>query len=229
MSYTLGDLLIAARDRSPYFDKARVPRGPLARFATDIQRDLIRKAAMRAPDLFTTTQVVTIQNPAQVGTPITINANLEVVRVQTNYANNNPFPDLARVIPASRQYDYETERAVYFLDGSMYLTGQAADWGNVASLTVFYVPLPVPFAAETDAWTLPDDAHEVFTARLALQMARHVNGTPWDNERPQSPPIQLDLMDFMAEAQRAEHDWFVALVTQVRQARVANRNTLTLP
>lgn len=229
MSYTLGDLLTAARDRSPFFDKARVPRGPLVRFATDIQRDLIRKAAMRAPDRFTLTQVITIQNPPQVGTPITINANQLVVRVETDFVGGNPLPEKTRLIPASRLYDYEMDRAVYFLDGALYMTGQAADWANVASLTVYYVPLPVPFATEADLWTLPDDAHEVFVARLALQMARHVNGTPWDNERPQSPPIELDLTDFQAESQRAEHDWFVALVTGVRQARVSNRASFQVP
>lgn len=226
MSYTLGDALTAARDRSPYFDKARIPRGPLVRFATDIQRSLLQKAAMRAPDRFTTTQVVTITQPAQVGTPITVNPNLLVVRVETDFTGANPLPEKTRMVPASRLYDMEHDRGVYFLDGAMYLTGQAADWGNVASLTVYLVPLPDPFAAEADAWTLPDDAHEAFVSRLAAQMATHINGTPFDDQRPTSPPIAIDVDRLEAKADRAEHDWFVALVTGVRQARVANRNTM---
>lgn len=229
MSYMLADLFTAARDRNAYFDKARIPRGPLVRFATDIQRDLLRKGAQRAPDAFTTTQSITITTPAQVGTPISLTPYLEVIRCQTNFAGGAPLPEDTRMIPVSRIVDYQHARAVYLLDGSLYLAGDVTNWATVATLTVYLLPLPTPFALETDAWTLPDDAHDVFTARMALHMALRVNGTPVDNERPTSPAIQLDIMSFQSLAADAEHQWLKALTTQVRQARVANRNSAASP
>lgn len=229
MAYTLGDLFTAVRDRSAYFDKARVPRGPLMRTATDVQRDLLRKAAQRAPDAFTATTVLTLTQPVTTQTAITLPAYLEVIRVETDFTGASPKPEPTTVIPVSRIYDYQHNRAVYLLNGSLYLTGESTDWSTVSQLTVYYLPLPVPFAAETDNWTLPDDAHDVFTARVALMAALRVNGTPVDNERPTSPPIQIDVGAFQSFSQEAEYQWMKALTTQVRQARVANRSSASAP
>ena len=226
MSYTFGDVMRAARDRSTYFARSRIPGGPAARNASAVQRDLLMKGAQRAPDRFALTTTIAIQNPPQVGIAQTLPANLLVERVETDFLGGLPTPEKTRMIPVSRKYDYDQDRAVYLLNGSLYMTGQAADWANVTQLTVFYVPLPNDFAAETDAVTLPDDAKEALVSRLALTFALHVNGMPYDARNPTSQPIQVDVGSFQALAAEAEHAWLASIVTQVRQARTSNRNSL---
>lgn len=49
MSFTFDDAIQAARDRHPAFHRSRVPGGPLARFATDQQNELIQRCVRRDP------------------------------------------------------------------------------------------------------------------------------------------------------------------------------------
>lgn len=53
MALTLNDVITAARDRSPWFHKTRVPNAVIARFLTDYQNELIGKAVQRDPQYLT--------------------------------------------------------------------------------------------------------------------------------------------------------------------------------
>jgi hypothetical protein len=214
-------VLRAARDASAFYDATRIPGGPAIRFAADIQRDLVAKAAKRNPELMATTTTLTsatvVASLGVPGTPpsaVTLPAFHQIVRIQS-LGTGQPCTLIA--ITPDETEDYESDRAWYSSGGSVYFTGYAGDWTGVASVIVTYIPLVADLATEADVLVLPDDAKWALTARLAYAFALRVNGMPMATEAPGSAPIQLDINAFSAEAMKAESAWLGQITDQRRK------------
>jgi len=222
VSLTYGDVLRAARDGSAFFDATRIPGGPAIRFAADIQRDLVAKAAKRNPELLATTTTLTgaavvaaLGVPGTPPSPVTLPASHQIVRMQSLTPSTQPCTLIA--ITPDETREYESDRAWFTVGGQAYFTGYATDWTDVSSVIVTYIPAVTELATESDLLVLPDDAKWALTARLAYSFALRVNGMPMATEAPGSAPIQLDISAFSAAAGAAESAWLAQLTDQRRK------------
>jgi hypothetical protein len=222
MSLTYADILRSARDASAFFDATRIPGGPAVRMASDIQRDLVAKAAKRDPELLATTTTLTgatvvaaLGSSGVPPTAVTLPAFYQIVRIQSLTSSTQPSTLIA-ILP-EEAHDYQSDRAWFTVGAQVYFTGYSADWTDVVSAIVTYIPAVSDLAAETDGLVVPDGAKWAMTARLAFAFAMRVNGMPTATESPGSAPVQLDISAFSAQASQAESAWLAQLSDQRRK------------
>ncbi len=228
MSLTYLDISIAARDMNVWFDFVHIPRGIATRMASDIQRDLLVKAAKRDPDgLSTTTTLTGATVVASLGTPplpVALPSALQYVRARVVTTGSSDQPDDLELITADHLSDWSGQG--YWLQGSAaYFTGTTADWSNAQSVIVTYIPSPVDFTANTDLIALPDHAKGAFAARLAFAYAMRVNGMPASTDQPVAVDIvKVDVSMYAQLATKAEQEWLALLSDQRRKSRLTIPN-----
>lgn len=226
MSFTYVDVLRAARDTCPYFDFRRIPGGTAARLASDIQRDLVAKLVKRDPERLATTQTLTgstvVAALAVAGAaplPVALNPALQYVRLIARYSTGSD-PEILTMIAPHELPEYVGERACYLEGSNAYFSGQPADWSQVSTVDVVYVPWIPDIAALTDVLIVPDTAKSAFSSALAFAFARRCNGSPFSLEAAdQSDLIRLDVTAFAQTAAEAERQWLATISDQRRKVR----------
>lgn len=108
---------------------------------------------------------------------------------------NDSSEDPLTVSTYGRRYDGTPTPAVFFRSGSMYLCGNNADWTDVVSIELPYVPIAPVFAALADLFLVPDGARSTLIAKAAHFAAVRVDGVE---------DIKLDVGEFKLEAVEAE-------------------------
>lgn len=108
-----------------------------------------------------------------------------------------------------RRYQPACTPAVYTVGETLFLCGHKADWDDVVSLEIDYVPIAPVFTQLTDFFLLPDKARPALVAKLASFMAVRVAGMP---------DVEIDPAPHMAEGEKMEQR-FLAMIRLTRRAR----------
>ena len=102
---------------------------------------------------------------------------------------------------------------VYMMGNELFLTGGEAEWEDVVSLDLRYIPVPPALTALTDNFLLPDHAYTALACGAAFHAGMRVNGMP------DVPKIDLNAL----AAQKAE-----AETAFLRNLGKNKRNRLTV-
>lgn len=213
MATTVGSVITAARDYSPYFDRTRIPGGTALRLASQCQRELMAVAGQLDPDVVAARQ--TGVSVAALNSAISINAHELVTRVEAVFTDTDRENEKVPLVSGARSRLLAHARAAYLENGALYLTGEASDWEGVASVTVWYVPLVADFTTESTNLTLPDDAAACLTAKLALLFGLRVSGMPIEGT---TQRVAVDVAGLKLLADDALASWRTRIVRQ-RQAQ----------
>lgn len=201
MSFTLGDVVTAARDRHPAFAKPNVPDAVFARFLSDWQRTLYAKAVQRDPSfaLATVTTNAPIDPTVQVTLPPYERLVGGTVTLSDPAGSTEPLTLVGyhnRFRPMGRYVAVVTGQTVTW-------QGSAPHWSDVASVILHYVPEPADFAALTDVCVLPDSARPAMVAHAAFMAGSRVSALPG------LPAV--DVPSLAATAQEAETQWLTSM------------------
>ena len=217
MTFTLGDVINAARDRHPLFAKTRIPDAVFARFLTDYQRELLSKAMQRDATVLSTTFSVSSPLPSGNPTGIVLPTYKRVLGGTvhlTSNTDNDPELDYPLTI-----VDYSLRlrtRAVYscwITDNTLFQIGTDSDWEDVGSFDVQYVAEPTSFTALTDLFTLPDSARPCLVARSAYMAGNRIQGLP--------DVPKFDTSNLADDASEAETAWLADVGGQ-RKSRTSS-------
>lgn len=209
---TAGDVLLAARDRHPAFDRHRTPDAVALRFLSDYARELHGKVAAIDESLLAEEGVTATLPLAdhEAGIPLPANRYLAGVtgRMQ-GWSVDEPrtFPIVC--IPWARRFDRDVPRGAAWEHGDvLYLRSPASLWRSVDQVAVSLVPIPQPLTDLNSALALPETARRACVEHTALAMARRGHTDP-------ALPV-IDVAGFITIARTAEADYL---------ADVANRLT----
>jgi hypothetical protein len=196
-----GNLIRAARDEHPTFDDRRHPDPVLLRALSRYQRELLGRITRLDPaqgiaHLDTTLPL------SSFSAGITVAACKKPFGAEVTLAGHHVHGKTHPVdlIPWREKAAYR--HAVYFLDGVLYLTGQARDWVHFSMLRFYYVPEPASLALDDTVilTLLPDAAEPTLVAFLASKMAQR--GGAGEGQTPPDPA------SFAADWMRAEDRFF---------------------
>lgn len=207
MAITVGDVILAARDRHSLFAKPNVPDAVFVRYFTDYQRTLLSKAIQRDSTFLMSGQTVSNPDPA---TPVTLPANKRLVGGTVNFANDQPSIELTIVSYSDRLDSLGPYTAT--LEGlTLTFHDYASDWSGVSNVTLDYVAEPGALTALTDTFVLPDTSRPTLVANGALMAGQRLSGM-------QGMP-QIDLSGLAMAASEAEKAW-LSEVGSARRSRV---------
>lgn len=132
---------------------------------------LVRLSATGLPYIDWTKPLV-----ADVEDGISLPAALAIIGGTVRYTDGDS--GLLGFVSQDRRYKPPVFPAVYTVGQSLYFCGQKADWDEIKSLEIDYVPIAPPFTQLTDFFLLPDSARPALVAKAAAFMAVRVAGMP---------------------------------------------------
>lgn len=141
---------------------------------------------------------------------ITLPPHHFIIGGQVRFADDERCP--LTLIDYAAKHQAREDYAAYVMGGQLFLVGNDADWENVLSIELRYVPIPPAFAAMTDVCLLPDTAFMVLVAGAAHIAALRVNGLP--------DVPKIDVGALLQEKGNAETQWLREVSVQ-RRARVS--------
>lgn len=122
--------------------------------------------------------------------------------------------DELTLVTVGRRFDPPRMPAVYTQGQSLCFCGDAADWADVASIEVSYVPIAPALTALTDYLLLPDAARPALVAACASYMAMRVEGLD---------DVTIDAVKHHTRAKGAEDDYLSTLALSRRGRRIRIR------
>lgn len=240
MSFTGHEVLVAARDGSPFFDRTRIPGGPADRFMKEIERDLALKIMHRDPETLAAPiypSMTAIRSAlsasgsgANVGVPLVAGAVPElVVRAWVSYDSDFMSTPPVQALEPLEMLTPEMVRCQPGLgwwaeNGIAYFTGTLTDWSTVKGVRVDLVALGASAFGDSTLWQtgvgvslLPDSARNAVIRALQLKFAQRLNGAPVSLAQPDmSQVIALDVGAYQKGADDAER-MFLSTITNQRR------------
>lgn len=216
MTLTVSAVLTAARDYAVWFDRSRIPDAVAVRMLSDVQRDLLAKAATRHPDRFTATYT-TSSWPADTITLPAFERILPPIRL--NFSDSTLAPDECPLIPEAEADDYQDAQVpAYYQSGTtLKFAGSGSDHPEYSTASVTYLAAGADLTALTDALVLPDDAKLAMSAALAALFALRVTGMPLDGSDPANGVVTVNAASLSSRAAAAETQWLRQLTMQRAQ------------
>lgn len=211
MSFTVEDVIEAAREVHPAFDERQTPDRTLLRALNRKYRTLFQLTFDIEPTLVASTETITISG--------------------FDFSNGHPIPAYERIIGGDmkisgeadpRRHDFElvpwgqrhrasVDRGGYILEETLYLQGTENDWDDVEKIELLYIPELTELSAESDQPNLPDRAQSPLELHGAMFMARRgVDGQPL--------PIYPDLRQEVREETRLYQQWVAQRESQAELA-----------
>lgn len=210
MAFTVGDVLMAARDLNPALTPTRHPDAVGRRFLTRYVKSLVSRIVELRPGALATTVTSTTLPLVTFDAGVTIPADLLLVQVTARPERRTD--DSARVVvelvPAGVRYDRGTRGPKATRDGqTLTLAGSADDWVGFDRLDVRTVAMPADLATNATTVPLPDDALDTCATNLGAFFAlRHVG-----------PDTKgFDASALVAAAGQAEQTFLSRLTNQMR-------------
>lgn len=208
MSFTVADVLMAARDMNPAFTPTRHPDAVCRRWLTRYAKTLIGKIAGVRPSALSAT-VTTVSLSSYVFASGTVVP--DAVQVLDAYVHRAGYPAdaLSKVdLPPAGDRRARTQRLpAGWLDGAkLFLAGEASDYAVFDNLIIRSVAMPTVGGVASDVLPLPDDALNVCSTQLAGFLAlRHAQGP--DTEK-------FDARPFVGSGEVAEAQFLDRLTNQ---------------
>lgn len=171
MPVTVGEIITAARDQHPSFDRHKHPDASVLRQLTAAHARILGRAVAVNRDPFR----VPLEIPlplADFAAGFELPRNLWVGEGRMFYAgdwNENVELPFSLIDPGLR--DSFPSLAGWVVNGVLYLTGRETDWKDWMKLVIPYVPVAPSFTKMTDTITLPDEAHDCLVANIACFLA----------------------------------------------------------
>lgn len=168
MPVTAGEVIQAARDLHPSFDKNQHPELTLLRQLSLNQQVLIGKALQRYPDLFSEKQVIGLPvADFDAGTPVDNPLLLQDV----DGLSISGRPCEVTIIPAEHRNGQRPLYSVFLRNRILYQCGALADWTGLVQLTLNFSKTVPNLTALADTMTLPPESTLCLAAMLGQLMA----------------------------------------------------------
>lgn len=192
MPLIVREIISAARDLHPSFDEQQTPNASALRYLSRYAGELHGKIAAIDRDILREDVTLAVPDPFEDG--IELPANRQVIELATD--GGAPIA----VIAALTRNDFNAPRpAAWQVGNRLYLSGNAAGWRDVTTISIAHVPAAVRLTQLTDTLEIPDAAENAVVSNLALFMAMR------GNVRPNATPIPVG--DFGANARQAEQTY----------------------
>lgn len=158
------NVITAARDLHMGFDPNSHPDAGAVRFLSGYMTELMGKALMRYPSLWSDEQEVALPLATfAAGAALDSPFFLDDVVGQVGTGQ-----DPIRIVPYEHRHDNGLPgRFVYTVNGMLFLSGVAGDWSPYESLVVRYAKVPTALVADTGTIPLPDNAEMALRYALA--------------------------------------------------------------
>lgn len=209
MSVTVADVLLHVRDAHPAFGKRNTPDGPVLRFLTRYQQEILARLAQIKKNAVQSLFELEIPAEADFADGDYLPEHILV------HGGDVVFTDTARkkepLDLVSFAQRLEDRRWGAFIQGrNIKLLGLFSDWSAVERIDVFYFPYGEDLTGRTSEFDLPGSPLTMLVAAAA-----HFIGSRPAPEG--APPV--DVVELGAEKLKAQEEWFDA-VTGRRYATV---------
>lgn len=193
------DIIDAARDAHPVFDRRRHPGGVLLRALSRYQRSLAAEIIKYNPAVLTQVQETSLPLAAfDVG--ITLPDFKYPAGVEAEMAPEAGVTENRKhqveLVPWQARFRYHL--GAFIRNNALYLTGTARDWVGFTKLRFYYVAEAEALATEAAVLVLPNATEPCLTAYLAHFMAQRSKGDP--------TAAGLDSREFRATWREAEDE-----------------------
>lgn len=236
-AFTAGDIIKAARDRSPWFDRSRIPDGPCARMLSTIFRELGAKIALRDPwaqaqnvpvDITIAQILAAIGPPRGITTFSSSFKAMWIVGITVTFTDPTREPEILRQVPYELLEKW-SGRGFVWQEPYIIPTGTVSDWSSVATLTTLAIGtsgnLDSPGVTLGGGTFFPEIAQDAFIERLAEKFAIRLNGTPVSTEEPDmSQLIRLDVATFSRNADKSESALLQTMTRRENQIHITIPN-----
>lgn len=214
MDVTVADVLLHGRDAHPAFDRRWTPDGPVLRFLSRYQQEMLSRLAQIKRDAMQTAWDIEI--PAEdawedgefVPDRILLHGGT-VVFTDTS----RPAEELD-LLEFSQRFE-DRSWGVYFLGGMLRFSGLHSDWTEVDHVTLYYFPQGDDLTAKTDLFVLPGQSLRLLVPAAAAFLAKRAVGLGQD----------VDAAALVAEQRTAEDLWLDE-VTNRRRAIVGSTRSV---
>lgn len=212
MSVTVADVLLHARDAHPAFNRRATGDGPVLRFLTRYQQDILSRLAQIKKSAVQSTFELEVPAEADFADGDYLPEHIlvhggDVVFTDTNRAKK----PLALVTFAQRLEDRAF--GAYVQDRNIKLLGVFSDWADVDHIDVYYFPRGEELTGRTSEFDLPGQPLAMLVAAAVHFLAGRATVTEAD------PP--LDVAGLKHEKYEAEEVW-IDQVTGRRYAVVGS-------
>lgn len=186
MSFTVADVIMAARDLNPAFVPTRHPDAVCRRFLTRYAKTLAGKIADVSKSALPATVTTSNMSAFVFASGATVPDALVVLDAHLHRAGY-PADNLTKVelVPVGDRYARKQRLPYGWVEGTkLYLAGQASDYAPFDTLQIRTLAMPTVGGVATDTLPFPDDALNVCAAQLGGFLAlRHAQGPDtekWD-------------------------------------------------
>lgn len=173
------DIIDAARDAHPVFDRRRHPGGVLLRALSRYQRSLAAEIVKYNPSVLTQVQTTSLPLAS-----FDAGVALPDFKYPAGVEAEMP-PESGGTVSRKHQVDlvpwqarFRWHLGAFIRNNTLYLTGTAPDWVGFQTLRFYYVPEVENLAAESAVLVLPNAAEPCLTAYLGHFMAQRSKGDP---------------------------------------------------
>jgi hypothetical protein len=173
------DIIDAARDLHPVFDRRRHPGGVLLRALSRYQRTLAAQIIQYNPSVLTQVQTTNLPLP-----DFDAGVTLPDFKYPAGVEAEMP-PESGGTVNRKHQVDlvpwqarFRWHLGAFIRNNTLYLTGTALDWVGFQAVRFYYVPEAETLNSETDVLVLPNAVEPCLTAYLGHVMAQRSKGDP---------------------------------------------------
>lgn len=213
MAFTVGDVILGARDLNPAFTPTRHPDAVCRRFLTRYMRQLMTRIVTRRPRALPATETTVALPLADFNAGVTIPAGLllseVLVQPAGNPARNAQWP--VKLVAPGTRHDGGNAGPWGWLDGqTLRLAGDANQWAGSSALVLRTIATPTAFTANADVIPLPDDGEGACVHALGAFLASRPNDGTTDDEKPRNTN------SLRADADAAEAEFIGRMLNQSR-------------
>jgi hypothetical protein len=190
-----GEVITAARDRSPDFDPRRHPDPAVLRHLSGYQRQLMAKAVqVNRLALALTADFAIPEDDDAFGEGLVLPDYQQLHAVTVTSADDRVYH--VEIIPyGQRDMAHRFDRVAWTLGTRLYLGGEYAQWRNAAGLFVLYTPAAEPLETLEDEFVLPDSAHDALVEEAAAFLARRAHHRDYAIARTVADRARADWLD----------------------------------
>lgn len=203
---TPDEIIDQARHEDPAFTRERHPRKVAIHFLSRLQRRLVAAWAQHEETSYV--ELFTVEFPLasfEAGVSIESGESVpEPLAVTMWHRPGDLFwtgrldePDDIELIRWADRNRRRATRVAWIRENTMFFSGDADDWTDVARVEFTYTPTPADIVAGDEELVLPLTAEELLVTRLAAFFARRSN----DDE------LARPRREYIAEANDVEADW----------------------